>query len=218
MSVDPAVENMIKESLLETAPASLGVANGVLTTTFERGSKGMGGYTYLLKLLIQHTLNLAEQNPNMAMQYKTAAIPMTYNLAANTWSGWGEDSAAVEEHHRLLGLEAARLNIDLAKDVGLGPERRKNGYWVLGAHLTEAGNYTDAIDAFEVSRDFARRAGDEEAELMAQGWIHMANTLAGVDETEQLAAIKHELEALGDDGAFFASQFAVAYGVFAPTR
>jgi len=61
VSANPTVEAMKQEALAETSPDSLGMVNYMLTTTFVRGNKDLGAYTYLLKLVIQHTLNLAEQ-------------------------------------------------------------------------------------------------------------------------------------------------------------
>ena len=57
---------MSQEALLETAPESLRAANYILSRTFDRGAKDLDAYTYLAKLLLQHTLNLADRHPAQA--------------------------------------------------------------------------------------------------------------------------------------------------------
>ena len=206
-----ALEAMLAEPLAETSPTSLGWTNYLLTKSFNRGMDDLDSYVYLLKLVIQHTLNLAEHDP----AYKAVAIPMTYNLAANTWIGWGpEQVGPVAESHRRLGLEAARKNVELAAEVGLPPERRRNGYWVLGAHLLAAGEYAKAAEQFATSSALGKESGDDAATLMAQGWVHVANILAGEDEEAQLQAAQDALRDMGNDGVFYADQYATALGIF----
>ena len=210
-----AAQRMLAESLAETSPQGLRAASAALGKRFQGGLADMDGYVYLQKLLVQHALNLAEKHPEQAREYKTAAIPMTYNLAANTWPGWGKAEAqAVGEGHRKLGLAAARRNVALAAEVGLGPERRRNGYWILGAHQLAARDHAAAAQSFAGSAALAREAQDAAAALMAQGWVHVARLLDGADETHQLDAVRKELRGLGEDGEFYADQYATALQVF----
>lgn len=208
------VLRMAEESLLETSPESLAAARYLLEDSFERGVRDMGRYTYFAKLLLQQALHRAERDPSQADAYRRVAIPMAYNLAANTWVGWGEGVGDVEESHRRLGLEAARLNIALAKQASFGPDRRRNGHWILGAHLIAAGDFDSAAREFAASRDLASEAGLDQAARMAQGWIHVAAILAGTDDTAKLDATKRALGG-GDNGEFFARQYDTALRVFA---
>ena len=209
------LEAMQAEALEETSPDSLRMASYLLGQAFNRGVDNLDSYAYLSKLVIQHTLGLAEREPHRAAEYRQAAVPMTYNLAVNTWVGWGPgEVGGVTAQHRRLGLEAARKNVELAAELGLGPERRRNGYWALGAQLLAAGDYSAAVEAFAISRDFGEQAKLPSAKLMAQGWIHVARLLAGTDEAQhaaELERVKEELRGLDDnDGAFYADQYAVA--------
>lgn len=208
---------MSDEALLETAPESLRTANYILSKTFDRGTEDMDAYTYLAKLLLQHALNLSERHPAQARDYKRAALPIAYNLAANTWPGWGapDGEVVVRDHHRRLGLEAARLDVRLSAEVAPTAQRRFNSQWLLGAHLVADGAYADAVAAFEAGQALAIEANLEQSATVAQGWIHLANTLAGTDEREALAVIEAKLIEQGGDGPFYARQFAAAYAVFA---
>lgn len=210
-----AAQRLLAEALTETSPQGLRAASFALGKRFQRGLADMDGYVYLQKILVQHALNLAEKHPEHALEYKTVAIPMTYNLAANTWPGWGgAEAEAAGEGHRKLGLAAAHKNVAIAAEVGLGPERRRNGHWILGAHQLAAGDHGAAAQSFATSAALARQAEDVTAALMAQGWVHVAHTLGGTDETRQLDAVRDELRQRGDDGEFYADQYATALQVF----
>lgn len=218
------------EPLLWTSPAGAAMAARAVDDAFERGVRDIDRYVQLSKLVLQHTLALAGCEPGEAFDcaalpqrasdgadeaaaYLRAAVPMAYNLAANTWPGWGEGVGAIEGRHRRLGLEAARLNVALAAAAGLGPERRRNGYWILGAHLIAAGDLGAAADAFAASRDLAAEAGLDQAALMASGWIHVCGILAGRDETAALTAVGERLR--GDrHGDLYADQYDAALEVF----
>lgn len=145
---------------------------------------------------------------------RRSIVPMTYNLAADTWGGW-EDAETLDAADQAIGLESARLNIQLAEELGFPPERRKNGYWILGAHLLELGEYLEAESAFETSYEFALQTQDEAAQVMTQGWIITCQLLRG--ETTQLALeeIQGRLKTFGEDGEFYAGQFGPAIEKFA---
>ena len=201
------------EPLLETTPDSLRAANHILSTTFDQGAKDLDDYVNLAKLLLHHAVNLAAQNPAQANEYKRATLPIAYNLAANTWPGWG--TATISQEHRKLGLEAAQLDVRLAAEVAPTMQRRFNSYWILGAHLLADQRYADAVTAFETCRGFAVEADPELWATMAQGWIHLTRTLAGTNESDALAAAAATLSAMGSEGAFLAAQYATAAAEFA---
>jgi hypothetical protein len=216
MANESAVEAMKKEALAETSPESLGAVNYMLTTTFVRGNKDIDAYTYLLKLVIQHALDLSQTHPAQAQDYVLAAIPMTFNLASNTWPGWADDFASkAKKHHQALGLEAARLNTELAEQAGLGPERRKNGFWILGCHFLAAGDFIEALEAFNTSRTLANEAQDDAFEVAVTGWMHLTNEVRGESRKPELDATVERLGELGEDGKFYADQLVTALGVFA---
>ena len=208
------VDAVLAEPLMETSPKSLRTANYLMSEALNTGV-GLDTYVTLQKLLVQRAFELATREAYLAAEYQSAAVAMTYNLAANTWAGWGPDEIPlVSEAHARLGLEAARTNVRLAEDLGLGPERRKNGYWILGAQLLAAGEFDGAVKAFATSRDLADEAGDEVAATAADGWIHLTNTVAGEDETLGLEAVQDSLRGKGKEGAFYADQYDAALEVF----
>lgn len=144
----------------------------------------------------------------------SSIVPMTYNLAADTWSGW-EDAGINDKSDRAIGLEAARLNIKLAQELEFGPERRKNGYWILGAHLLEERDYEQAESAFKTSYEFTCQTDDKAAQLMTQGWILASQLLRGEAVEQALEEVKDKLKTLGEDGVFYADQYNPALKKFA---
>lgn len=140
-------------------------------------------------------------------------VPMIYNLAADAWSGW-EGEPIVEEADRAVGLEAAKLNIQLAQELDFEPSRRKNGYWILGAHLLENGDSHDAEAAFKTSHDLTCQTDDKAAQLMTQGWILACQLYRGEAVDEALDKVKEDLGTLGDDGVFYAGQYSAALDKF----
>ena len=207
-----AIDAMLAEPLEATSPAGLRTASYLLARRFNRGVDDVDGYVYLLKLLCGQALRLAKQHPEAAAGYRAAAIVLTYNLAADTWPGWGPGQVGpVTRAHRRLGLAAARRNVALAAELGLPPNRRRNGYWILGAQLLADGDTTAAAAAFAESRDLAAAANNDAGRLMAQGWLHVAAILAGSSEARAaLAAIVAELREQSEEGRFYADQYQTA--------
>ena len=210
----PVLEAMLAEPLEATSPTGLRTASYLLARRFNRGVDDVDGYVYLLKLLCGQALRLAEQHPDAAADYQEAAAVLTYNLAADTWPGWGPGQVGPVTHaHRRLGLAAARRNVALAAELRLPPSRR-NGYWILGAQLLADGDAAAAAEAFAESRDLAATAGNDAGRLMAQGWLHVSAILAGRNERADLAAIVDKLREQGQEGRFYADQYQTALGVF----
>lgn len=214
LAAGAAQDDTQPRGLLDATPEDLRTANYVLSKAFERGAKDMDAYVLVTRLLLQHALDLADQSADRTLDYQRAALPISYNLAANTWPGWDAEAPPISDRNRRFGLEAARLDAELAAEAAPTVQRRVNGQWILGAHLIAAGAYDAAATAFETARDLAADAGLEPAATVAQGWIHVANTLNGRDETDALAAVEQRLAAQGGDGPFYAAQYATALQVF----
>ena len=213
----PALEAMLAEPFEATSPTGLRTASYLLARRFNRGADDVDGYVYLLKLLCGQALRLAEQHPDA--DYQEAAVVLTYNLAADTWPGWGPGQVGpVTEAHRRLGLAAARRNVALAAELRLPPSRRRNGYWILGAQLLADGDAAAAAEAFAESRDLAAAAGNNAGRLMAQGWLHVSAILAGRNERAELDAIVDKLREQGQEGRFYADQYQTALDVLGGLR
>ena len=86
LTLQDSIDAMLAEPLDATTPESLRLASYLLGRDIDR-KRNLDAYVYLAKLLLQHALALAERHPDQTSEYQAAAIPLAYNLAANTWPG-----------------------------------------------------------------------------------------------------------------------------------
>jgi hypothetical protein len=201
-----AKEDPLAGSLLDVSPSGIRSAAHALRRSHDLNDpEHLYSYVHSSRMLIQYALVQAEGDPN-GDEYRKSIIPVTYNLAADTWTGW-EDANSAAEDHRALGFEAAKLNVELRESLGQAGTKLGIGYWILGAHLITDNRFSEALVSFSKCRDLADEDGNEVSAAMAQGWIHVANILSGKDESRELGATKERLTELGKDGRFYASQF-----------
>jgi hypothetical protein len=151
---------------------------------------------------------IAEQDPEGAGSLRAQAKTIAYNLAANTWPGWGEEGVEPTPQQIAIGWDAAKLNLRLAVALKKGPKKEAHAYWIIGAHELAAGRYDAA-------------AGSE---LMAQGYRAVARILAD-DTPERRAELEQAKAALqkradeGDeDAGFYLPQLDTALRVFLKRR
>ena len=200
------------EPLLEASADTIRWTGGMLDQALERGERDMDAYTQIARMLLQHALQSAERHPGDALEYRRAALRISYNLAANTWPGWA-GAPEIDERQRVIGLEAAKLAAHLSIEAAQNDERRFNHSWMLGAHLIAAGNHAEAITAFETCQRLVP-PHDRERQAMAQGWIHVANIVAGKNDREALTEVERQLSEMGESGAYWSAQFAPAIAAF----
>lgn len=138
---------------------------------------------------------------------KDTAVKLAYNLSTNLWPGW-DDAPALSASQVSTGQEAAALNVRLAAELNLAPERRFNGHWASGALALARHDFGLAAEHFEAAVALARDAEIEVTRVMAEGWIALTRVMTGdAGAGDQLREIVSKLETLGDDGRFYASQF-----------
>lgn len=154
----------------------------------------------------------------VAAPYRLAAFNTAYNIAAACWPGWGEGQAHADLSREQvgLGLEFARAHLALLEHLALPAQRQANAHWIVAAHLLAAGALEASREEFELCHQVADRGGVEDTALMARGWMHVIDVLQGrVGAGEALSETSAALESLGEDGLFYAAQFAPALKVFA---
>ena len=172
---------------------------------------------------IQYSLSEAvrcqEKDPDRAQQLKGAAKSMAYNLGANSWPGWNDQNIRLNASDLAAGLDAARLNLRLGKELKRGPEPMGNAYWLLGAQQIADRQYGQARDSFDHAAIEFKSAGKEDYELMARGYISLARLLAGTPgAAEELKAAIAALNGRqSEDAKFFAQQIETAREVFQRT-
>ncbi len=171
---------------------------------------------------IQYCLTKAqemlEEDAERAANLRVYARVISYNLGSFAWPGWNEEGVVVSDSDLAAGLDAARLNVRLTTELGEGPDKMANAYWVLGAQLLAAGEYADALDAFGSCGAKAREAGAPGLELLASGYTGITKIVEGQASHEGKAMLDDAIQGLDEigteDSEFFSSQLRTALNVF----
>jgi len=168
---------------------------------------------------IRYCLNQAQQadEPELQSKLKGLAKTMAYNLSANAWPGW-DDGVSITRSDSLAALDAARLNLRLAKELDRDASVLGNAHWLVGAQHLALKQPQKAIQAFEKATQSFHQAEQPAYEAMAQGYIAIAQLTTSDDKEPSqasLAAAIKKLESMNtDDSNFFASQLATVAKLF----
>lgn len=183
--------------------------------------KDVAGVAAMSRVCIAEALAAAERvkregAAEEAKQWSTVAKKLAYNLASFTWTGWREEGVTIGEAERVAGLEAAKLNLRLARELERPPRALANALWVLGAQYLAAAGFEEAMAAFETGSVYAQKAGDALQERMLEAFGLLSDVAAGEGgQRGALDAAVAALEAEGsEDATEYARQLRVATDVF----
>ncbi len=158
-------------------------------------------------------------NPELATEFLGSAKAIAYNLASFAWSGWDEVGIIIGPTEAQIGLEAAKTNLRLAKELSRGDLPLCRAYWMLGAHCLSSGLKDKAKEYFSESAEYANRAQEKSEELLAIGYCAVT-TLSETPNAEEalrkLAEVKTQLEKL-ENGPDFVQKLDTAVRLFAPS-
>ncbi|MBN2209631.1 MAG: hypothetical protein JW759_10100, partial [Candidatus Coatesbacteria bacterium] len=152
---------------------------------------------------------LADEAPEKAKSLKGVAKVISFNLAANAWPGWGEEGFVISRHDSVAGLDAAKLNLRMVKELNEGPVPLSVSHWAIGAQHIALGDYDKALEAFASSKKLAAEGDNKGGEWLAHGYTGITNILAGSkdmgqQELDEAIAGLDELDT--DDAKFFIDQ------------
>ncbi|HLV79736.1 MAG TPA: hypothetical protein VKT32_05615 [Chthonomonadaceae bacterium] len=182
--------------------------------------KDLYGVIVMARAGIQHGLlaaaALETEDASLAETLRGIAKGLAYDLGSFTWPGWDEPGIAIAPAHLIFGLEAAKVNLRLARELNKGDLPVARACWLLGAHHLAAGDSEAARRLFAEATDHARAAGAEEEALLGAGYQALAATLASPTDPagpDALASILAQLAAT-EPGKGFAAQLKTAQRVF----
>ncbi len=173
-----------------------------------------------IEYALRTSLEVAEDDADLAFALSGHAKTINYNLSANTWPGWADEGIAITPEQQALGYQAAHKNLELAEILDKGDLALGRAYWLIGAHELAAANPAAARAAFEQAGRHAAAAGQPGEARLNEGYAHLAELLA---DPSQPAARQGLRAALADlpqypQGEFFARQLQTAGQVFQPSE
>jgi hypothetical protein len=165
---------------------------------------------------------LATSDPALASELRGKAKAMTYNLASFTWPGWDEPGITITAADLAVGLDAAKANLRLGRELSRGPLPLSRAHWMLAAHWIAAAEYERAREQFRLAARDAATAGAEADRLLCQGFEALTGRLALTDAPDPAAdaALRSRLDdvltRLGplENGEMFVRQIETAGRVF----
>ena len=171
---------------------------------------------------IQYCLTMAQKSKKgtskKAVQLRSIAKVMAYNLASFTWPGWNEKGIHISQSDLDVGLDAAKLNLRLARELKRGTMPLSMAHWVLGAQYMAAGKYDKAIKSFVSSRNKARAGKNRMSEWLADGYIGVAKIVRGRQKISGKRQLDKAMEGLKkiktEDSKFYIRQLKTALKVF----
>lgn len=174
---------------------------------------GKAGVVYSLKKSQEYK----KSDNKLSLEMKAWAKTLAYDVAANTWPGWGDPGVVISSEEMEEGLNMAKLNLVLALELNKPKDKVAIAHWMIGAHLLAKKEFGLAIGAFETSQKISFEITDNLSVLLNDGYIGLAKKLRGDEDGPfQFRNAVRSLESMGtEDSKFYASQLKAALAVFA---
>ena len=149
-----------------------------LTKILYGKNKDVAGMLALGRAGVDYQLRQAERvaadDAALSARLRTAARTLAFNVAANSWPGWGDDGIVIEAADIEAGLQLAKLSLGLVQELALGQHQHGNAFWLVGA-LDLAANRTEAaVASFDQARACSLSAGEQPEALLADGYRAIA--------------------------------------------
>jgi len=159
-------------------------------------------------------------DPTQARELRAMAKGMAYNLSANCWPGWNEPGIVISPDELEHGYDLARLNLHLAHELQLPPDKLAGAYWLIGAHQLAAEDTVAALDSFEQSAKLYDEAAQVDSQQMALGYVGITEMQSTATHSVGQDRLNSAINALvtrdTDDSRFFAKQLADVAKFYSP--
>ncbi len=165
---------------------------------------------------LQSALQYDQSNPELAYKLRSGAKSCAYDFASYVWTGWDEPGITITAADHAAGFDAARVNLRLAVELERGDLPTSRAHWMVGAYYLEDGAFDKAIESFEESMNYAKKADAQADEMLNQGYILVARLLASPDDDnaqEEYKRLKASFKTI-ENGEDFIQQLETALKVF----
>ncbi|HEY2587795.1 MAG TPA: hypothetical protein VGI81_18765 [Tepidisphaeraceae bacterium] len=168
-----------------------------------------------------HAARIDESDAALATQLRGVAKGLMYDLASFTWPGWDEPGIPIMPADLAVGLDAAKANLRLARELNKGDLPLSRAHWMLAGHQLCAKDFAAARASYEQAGRHAAAAGSKADELLAAGFGRLVELLQSDDtgDDSELRRIQEQLRGL-ENGPDFVQQIETARRVFqgSPSR
>ena len=170
-----------------------------------------------VQMALTEALRIHSKQPKLSNKLRNIAWSTSYNVASFTWPGWSEPGILVTNTDISIGLDAARTNLRLTRELKKGALEVSRANWIIGAQQLASGKKSDAIASFQSGAAAAVKARSRADELLNTGFAQMVELLGSPENTQMKARLTATKQALSreKDGADFVQQIDTAYRVFA---
>lgn len=165
---------------------------------------------------LEQAIKFVDSEPTMANGFKAQAKTIAYNVAANTWPGWGDEGVIISKSETEAGLEAAKLNLKLAEELKKPSDKIAAAYWLLSAMQLALDKFQESIASIDLSNIYASQAGDKTVLAYNEGFKGLIFLASGnITGTEPFDSGVRKLKEIGsEDATFYVSQLATGKKIF----
>lgn len=171
-----------------------------------------------LRFCLHRARVLQSTDPKSARIFKGTAKTIAYNLAANTWPGWRDKGIKINPTDLAIGIDAAKTNLRLGRQLKRDDAVLGNAHWLVGAHELAAGSHAASRRSFTSAVERFRRAKKPAFVTMAQGYLALSDLAAKPNDTaagERFDGAVAELNKLkSKDAGAFAAQLKSVRSLF----
>ncbi len=167
---------------------------------------------------LRHAKAVEQRDEKLARSLRAHAKAFAFNTAANAWPGWQDPGIEVTASDLVNGLDLARLNLRLARELKVSAQAQLNAHWLVGAHLMAAKQVEPAVKQFDLARELAKPEESPDYLGMIDGYTALARLSAKPNDKTlqgQLDVVVAKLKETKGEGKFFAQQIRTAAEVFA---
>ena len=157
-----------------------------------------------------------EVNPEAAKEILLKVRALAFNVASYAWPGWDEEGFDPNETDVSFGYDAAKLLVRMCDEMDAEPIKFCRSWWMLGGYQLAVGKSDRAEQSFNLSAEYAVKAGAKSEDLLAQAFAILAKASAAEHRSElgqQLGEVKSAL-AQEEHGEAFVQQAEAAAKVF----
>ena len=152
-----------------------------------------------------------------AEEFKAQAKTIAFDVASNSWRGWGDEGVTIARTDMEAGLDAAKLNLRLAFELKKPDDKVAIAYWLLSAMQLAFAQYETAGNSIDQAILYAKKTKDATQTAFCEGFkglIQLSSGNLSAGQTAFDAAILELKTIANDDAKGYIGQLETAKKIF----